>query len=332
MEPSQNSLQLTLVIPAYNAAATLPTCLEAVFQSTVLPTVIVVDDGSSDETARIAARFPCQILSLPHNHGAAAARNAGANLSAADILFFLDGDIVLERNTVCQILETFREDASLAALFGSYQLDTVPQNFVSQYKNLLHHYTHQHADANAATFCGGYGAVRREIFCALRGFDESQRALEDIEFGYRLHRAGYRIRLCKDLQFSHLKHYTLAGLVRSDVRNRAIPWTKLMLKNHIFRNDLNTRTNNVLSVIVAFLLLGALFWFWVVPLAWVAVLSLVGLFFFLNLDFILFVTHARGIWFGARTLAMLWFNYLYSGIGLVLGIGAYFKARLLARA
>jgi hypothetical protein len=101
--------------------------------------------------------------------------------------------------------------------------------------------------------------VRREIFRALRGFDESKRALEDIEFGYRLHRAGYRIRLVKDLQFTHLKTYTLTSLVRSDVLNRAIPWTQLMLQHRIFRNDLNTKSNHVASVVVSFLILCA-FW------------------------------------------------------------------------
>lgn len=323
---------LSLIIPVYNAAATLEACLTSVSSSTVPAQVIVVDDGSTDATCSIAARFPCQVLHTGSKTGAAAARNRGARAACGDILFFLDGDMLMERDTAARILELFRADPALDALFGSYQKETVPKNFVSVYKNLLHHYTHQNSAAAAATFCSGFGAIRRDVFLALNGFDESQQALEDIEFGYRLYRSGHQIRLIKDLQFTHLKTYSLAGLVRSDMLNRAIPWTRLMLKQHIFRNDLNTKSNNVASVVLSFLLLLAPLWVWFMPLSGWLVAVLLLLFVLANFGFLSFVTRERGLVFGVKCIAMSWFFYLYSGLGLLLGVGMFVSERVRARA
>ncbi len=323
---------LSIIIPAHNAGSTLKQCLDSVRASTVPVEVVVVDDGSTDDTECIArqaeANGPLKFIRYEQNRGPAAARNIGARAAHGDILFFLDADIVMPRDTAERILREFEQEPAPDALFGSYQKDTAPQNFVSVYKNLLHHYTHQISSAEAATFCGGYGAVRREIFCALGGFDETYFALEDIEFGYRLHNAGYRIRLVKDLQFTHLKKYTLKGLLRSDIKNRAIPWTQLMLKHRIFRNDLNTKSNNVLSVVISYILLLAPLWAWFVPLGWWAATALLVLFVALNFDFLAFVTRERGLWFGAEAVAMTWFNYVYSGAGLLVGVGAYFSESL----
>lgn len=323
-----DSNSLSLIIPVHNAAATLTACLDAVRQSNYTGEVIVVDDGSTDASMAIAERYPYNIIRLEKNLGAAGARNVGARVAHGDILFFLDSDIAMERDTIARIQALFAAEPTLTALFGSYQKNTVPTNFASVYKNLLHHYTHQISSSDAATFCSGYGAIRREVFLALGGFDAKQRALEDIEFGYRLHQAGYRVRLVKDLQFTHLKTYTLASLVRSDVRDRAIPWTRLMLEKHMFRNDLNTKSNNVASVVVAFLILLFPLWGWFLPFGLWVFAALIALFLALNLDFLAFVTRTRGIGFGLEAAVMNWFFYIYSGLGLLLGIGAFAREKV----
>jgi GT2 family glycosyltransferase len=311
---------LSLVIPVHNGAATLGACLDSVVRSGFAGQVLVVDDGSGDDSVTIAERYPFALIRLTCNVGASEARNVGARAATGEILFFLDCDIKMQPDTIQRIRALFGGEPTLTALFGSYQKNTEPKNFASVYKNLLHHYTHQISSPDAATFCSGYGAIRREVFLELGGFDPAQRALEDIEFGYRLHRAGYRVRLVKDLQFTHLKTYSLASLVRSDVRDRAIPWTRLMLERNIFRNDLNTKTNNVVSVVIAFLILLWPLWGWFVPLAYLWLAALLLLFVGLNLDFLVFCTRERGLRFGLQTLIMTWFNYVYSGVGLALGV------------
>jgi glycosyltransferase involved in cell wall biosynthesis len=321
---------ISVIIPVFNGAALLPSCLAAVCASDYPAfEVIVVDDGSTDDSAIVARRYTDTVIELGHNAGPAAARNRGARLARGPILFFLDGDIVIERDTLRRIAGAFQDRPEISALFCSYQPDTIPTNFVSAYKNLLHHYTHQIAAAEAATFCGGFGAIRRDAFWAMGGFDERHRSLEDIELGYRLHQAGHRTLLAKTIQVTHGKRYSLTSLIRSDVRHRAMPWTRLMLDRRIFRNDLNTRLNNVLSVPVAFALVAS-------PALWIAgqvgvavsaglALALVAL----NSRFLLFLLRRRGLAFALQAIPMIWFGYLYSGVGLIAGVGIFAAERSL---
>lgn len=90
--------RLSVVVPARDAAATIGACLDSVFAQTRVPDeVVVVDDGSGDATADIAASYAPRVRVLRQTRrGAAAARNAGAAQTAGDLLFFCDADLLLE--------------------------------------------------------------------------------------------------------------------------------------------------------------------------------------------------------------------------------------------
>lgn len=283
----------------------------------------MIDDHSSDGSAAIARGFPCTILKSAMNVGPAAVRNIGAREARAPIFFFLDADILVEPDTLTKIAGTMAADSSLAALFGSYGKKTLPSDFCSRYKNLVHHYTHQHSRADAATFCSGFGAIRRDDFRRLGGFDPQCRFLEDIELGYRMNREGLRVRLCKDLQMTHCKRYTLASLVRSDLFGRAVPWTRLMIETGIYRNDLNTRWNNVLSVPAAFLLLASPAF----PDPLLAAPILLCLFMALNAGLLQLTYSEGGLLFALQSCLMCWFGYLYSGIGVGVGLATCWRSR-----
>ncbi len=285
----------------------------------------MVDDRSTDASVRIASTFPCSVIALDENGGPGVARNIGVSRSAGQILYFLDADIVVNNDTFNRIVQDFSEHPEYDAIFGCFEKETGekeagPGNFVSAYKNLLHHYTHQTSHAEACTFCSGLGAVRRDAFLKIDGFDPQWRFMEDVDLGYRLHLAGYRIWLNKDLRSTHLKRYTLASLVRSDVLGRAIPWTRIMLESRQFRNDLNTRFHHVASVPVSVLLLASLTrrdWWLPLALPWAVI------FLALNRQFRAFLLRERGIWFTVRSAGMCWLGYLYSGAGAAAGLLAY---------
>jgi glycosyltransferase involved in cell wall biosynthesis len=308
--------KISVVVPVHNGAAFLGPCLESVFASD-FPCfeVIVVDDASTDSTASIAAHFPVKVILSPRRGGPAAARNTGAESARGEILFFLDADILIQPGTLRAIAADFAAHPAVSALFGSYGTHTIPANFFSRYKNLVHHFTHQNSSEEASTFCSGFGAIRREAFEQLQGFDPGFRYLEDIELGYRMTQAGIRIRLRKDLQFTHCKRYSFFSLLRSDVAGRAIPWTRLMLARGIFRNDLNTRWNNVLSVPVAFLVLLCP----VLPHGAYAAAALTILFLALNAKFLSLTYREGGPPFALSSALMCWFSYLYSGLGVAAG-------------
>lgn len=317
---------ISVIIPVYNGEKTIGDCLRSVFNSDYKNfEVIVVDDCSTDHSLRVVNDFPCKVIRAEKNVGAAAARNEGAEASSGEILFFLDSDIIIERGTIEQIVKTFEDRPDVSGVFCSYQKNTIPSNFYSVYKNLFHHYTHQTSHEDAATFCSGFGAIKREVFFKFGGFDKNYRSLEDIEFGYRLYQSGYKIYLNKNIQLTHCKKYNLLSLIKSDVIKRAIPWTKIMLGKKIFRSDLNTKVNNVLSVPVSFLILFNLPMLYFFPKSFYLFVLLSGFFLLLNHDFYMFVLREKGISFTIKAILMNWFNYLYSGIGLIIGILSFLK-------
>jgi glycosyltransferase involved in cell wall biosynthesis len=318
---------ISVVIPVYNGATTLGACLESVYRSAFSNfEVVVVDDGSVDESAAVAKSFPCTLLQLTKRSGAAAARNVGAQESHAPVLFFLDADILIPPQALGMIVEAFSERAELDALFGSFSPKCACNGFFSKYKNLVHHYAHQTSDPEAVTFCTGFGAVRREVFRRLGGFDPHQRFLEDIEFGHRLHLRGHRIWLYKELQTMHCKRYTFLSLVRSDFIGRAIPWTRLILETRVFKRDLNLQWHNLLSAPLSYLiLLSPILFRSVRPPLLLAVPPL--LFLALNWQFLALAYQEYGFLFAVRSCLMSWFGYLYSGLGLALGVSSYLWER-----
>lgn len=244
---------VSVVVPAYNSAKELSHCLASVLSQTMPPVeILVVDDGSTDETAEVAASKPVDLLRLPQNSGGAVARNRGAAKARGDILFFVDADVVLAQGATERVVRTFADSPELAAIFGSYDSKPPVQNLISQYRNLLHHYVHQLGDPEAFTFWTACGAIRRSIFEAMGGFDEAKawRPIEDIELGYRLRQAGHRILLDKELQCTHLKRWTLVSMIRTDVAYRAAPWARMILRAGVAPSDLNLKTDQRWSTIL----------------------------------------------------------------------------------
>jgi len=322
--------RVSVIIPVFNAMSSLGRCLDALEQSLMRDfELIVVDDHSTDGSDKLAQERCANFVRMDRNRGAGAARNRGVVMARSELLFFLDADVLVEPDTLDRILQVFAQEPGVAATFCSYQSDTPARSFASQYKNLLHHYTHQVSAREAATFCGGYGAIRREVFLQVGGFDERHRAMEDVELGYQLHQAGHRILLSPAIQLTHTKCYTLASLVRADVFQRAIPWTKIMLQRRIFHRDLNLRANNLASMVTVILMflvpfLPAPF----MPGLAVTEATLLVLFILLNWQFLAFLWRSRGLWFALRSAPMIWLQYCYSGVGLALGILSYLKDSL----
>ncbi len=166
MQQSRKSPALSAIIPALNAAATIARCLDAITaQASDDVEIIVVDDGSTDNTFEIASRYDVRLLKLPQNMGPSAARNRGAEMARAPILFFLDADVVLAPGGLARARAAMsRVDAD--AVIGSYDDDPAAESTISRFKNLAHHYFHQRSEADATTFWGACGLVRRELFFA----------------------------------------------------------------------------------------------------------------------------------------------------------------------
>lgn len=321
-------LVISAIVPVYNGGGNFRLCLSSVKHAVPPPDeIIVVADGDTDGSWCIAEEFEVKVLRIPTPEGPARARNLGGQTARGDILFFIDADVVIPQNAMEQISEAFRDDRELTALIGSYDDEPKATNFLSQYKNLFHHYTHQAASKEASTFWAACGAIRRDVFLAMGGFDENyhQPCIEDIELGYRLKEAGYRIRLSKELQVKHLKRWRIFSLLKSDFFYRALPWTELILSRRQMNNDLNLRVSNRLSVILIYIfhlaLIGAWWWPGSLAVTMGAMLLLLGL----NAPLYGFFWRKRGLRFAMKTIPWHWLYYFYSGLAFAIGVGRFFS-------
>jgi GT2 family glycosyltransferase len=313
---TKQSITISVIVPAYNSARDLDECLCAL-QADSYPglEIIVVDDASTDETSSVAARRGVRVFRLPKNSGAAAARNYGARHARGGILFFVDADVVLQCGMVAHLMNCFEEHPGIAAVFGSYDASPRQNGVVSQYRNLLHHYVHQESKPEAFTFWAGCGAIHRSVFVAVGGFDERRfprPSIEDIELGYRVRRAGYRIHLNKTLQATHLKGWSFSSMIRTDILHRAIPWARLIMEDTHIHNDLNLKVDQRMSGVLAVMAILAM------PLAAIQPMCLAPLMVFLlgvvllNRRLYIFFVRQRGLFFALRCIPLHFLYYLYS--------------------
>jgi len=354
---------LTIIVPVRNGGQAFTACLAALGQARAAcaglaaTELLVVDDGSTDDSPAAARAAGARVLTMPSpgGHGPAAARNLGARAAGGELVFFVDADVALHADALVRALQAFQADPTLEACFGSYDDQPAAPNFLSQYKNLLHHYVHQHAHGQASTFWTGCGAMRLSTFLALGGFDEQtyQRpSIEDIDLGYRLRRRGGEIRLLKDMHCFHLNRWTAASLLRSDVFERGIPWTVLLwresrargtsepllatgdllrlpdpalaLAGKPFLLDLNLQTSNRVSVALTAVLVLSLLALPFVRGAWPVPLVAAALLLALNWQLYAFFVRRRGWAFAIFAIPWHWLYYVYNSVSFGLGSILFF--------
>ncbi|HEX2723408.1 MAG TPA: glycosyltransferase family 2 protein [Gemmatimonadaceae bacterium] len=226
---------LSVVVPAHNAEAFLPICLDALGSSDLARDVwevVVVDDASTDSTPEIADRRADVVLRTGNvARGPAYARNRGAEAASGEFIAFIDADVAVHEDALRLLAAHLRTTPTLVAVFGSYDEQPADRSLVSRYRNLLHHYAHRQTAGSVATFWAGCGAVRASAFRTVGGFDEVTYArpqIEDIELGYRLYREG-AILLDPAIQARHYKRWSVGSIMKTDFRDRAVPWVRLLL-------------------------------------------------------------------------------------------------------
>ena len=312
-------MRISVIVPVYNNRRQLESCVRALLDSTVKPAeIVVVDDGSTESYDNLFDADEVVLLRTENNAGPAAARNRGVRRAMGEILFFVDSDVVVSRDTLERVTEHFARKPTLAAVFGSYDDRPAQSDTISQFRNLLHHYTHQSSHGRASTFWSGCGAVTRHAFERVGGFNEDPgfRYIEDIELGYRLIDAGYEIALDKRLLCTHLKRWTLASAIRTDLCHRAIPWSRLIL----LRNDGGPRDLNIVTLqrwsvaIVALVPIATLMAFLdlvpaVLPAALLAIVVIA------NHDLYGFLRRIRGVRFALLSIPLHLLYFLCCGLG-----------------
>ena len=326
---------LAVVIPVHNGGRDFERCLQRLRDSTDSDyECVVIDDGSTDGSGELAERFGARVTRHDRPLGPAAARNAGALAATRPLLFFLDADVAIHPDTIARALRRFTDDPGLTGLFGSYDDQPAVEGWISPFRNLLHHYVHQtgafHDDIRPArTFWTGCGFIKREVFLSLGGFDPlrfRRPAIEDIELGHRIARAGHKLILARDVQATHLKRWTLVDMIRTDIWRRGVPWMLLMKRSTVAERDLNVARSQQLSVAATGLgglgLLAALVW----PMLGLIPLACLGAVVGLNAGFYRFLSKTRGISSAVAAIPLHLVYFTCCGISVLIALGIWHLA------
>ena len=325
-------LALSVIVPTYDAAATIGATLRAIRASS-LPRdryeLIVVDDASGDETATAAARHADTVVRLTGRpSGPAYARNRGAELARAPMLAFVDADVLVGPDTFARLLGELERNPELCAASATYDDTPAATNFTSQYWNLLIHLGMRQSAARGSHLLAACAVIRRSSLSGSGMYDEwrfRSPCLEDVELGHRLSAsggAGSKVRTIPEIGVTHLKEATLAGVMqvvwqRGGLLARSLGYSRTLL--HAPGDVIFTLARPGMQGLVT---VGAL----AVSAEWTsnsALPILVGLattlVCLLNFRVFRFFAQQRGFWFAARVVPVHLAAQLVSVVALLSG-------------
>jgi glycosyltransferase involved in cell wall biosynthesis len=322
-------MKLSIIVPFHRNLFFLERCLSAITPRPDDWELIIAGDAPIDDCRDLAERFHARFLDLPGPFGPAVARNRAAEAAQGDILVFIDADVVTSLTALERVASLFEHEPQTSGVFGAYDEAPADPGFISQYKNLAHSFIHQSSSTTPQTFWAGFGAVRREAFLAVRGFDERFRrpCVEDIDLGYRLTAAGFRLALDPSLTACHLKRWTLTSMIVSDIRDRGIPWTQLILRSGRFTSDLNLKSTYRACVVIAYalllcLVLAAVDWRFAAPTPLLGAALVL-----LSPRYYRYFYRRRGLGFVMRVFPVHYLYHLYNGLSFAAGTALYTMQR-----
>lgn len=199
-------MKTTVVIPNYNGRNYLRDCLTSLLEGSVVPTIIVVDNGSDDESAdMVKEAFPMvKLIPLPENRGFSAAVNIGIHEAETEYIFLLNNDTVVLKDTIEELEaamerhpNAFSVAAKMLQMKNPELIDSAGDFYCASgwaFARGKDHRTEVFSkETPVFSACAGAALYRKAVFGKIGDFDENHFAyLEDIDMGYRANIYGYR--------------------------------------------------------------------------------------------------------------------------------------------
>lgn len=244
---------ISVVIPNYNGRATIASCLEAALASRYDRfEVIVVDDGSTDDSVSIIERFPCRLVCLGRNRGPAAARNEGARQSRGDLLFFTDADCLLKRDTLAAAARSAAAAGPDFIVGGTYTRRPPQDGFYSLFQSIFINYSETKRGGRPDYVATHAMAVHAGTFRKNGGFAENfLPIIEDVDYSHRMRRAGYGLLMDPAIQVRHIFNFSLRRSLANAVR-KSMYWTMYSIGNGDLLEDSGTASVELKANVAAF--------------------------------------------------------------------------------
>jgi lipopolysaccharide/colanic/teichoic acid biosynthesis glycosyltransferase/GT2 family glycosyltransferase len=286
-ETNRSAAKVSVVIPAYNAAGIITSCIKALQEQKLsLPyEIIVVDDGSSDNTADLAKESGAQVIRHTEKRGAAAARNSGISAAAGDIICFTDADCMPNENWIQQILRPFTNQDIIGTkgAYATKQREIVARFVQIEYEDKYDLLLRQERINFIDTYSAAY---RRQVLLANNGFDEQIFYVEDQELSFRLAARGYEMVFEPPAIVYHLHSNTLPSYFRKKFMIGY--WKAQILRRFPGRAVQDSHTPQVLKVQILLLaiILATVVGTLLTPWSTVALMMMVAAFFASTVPFL----------------------------------------------
>ncbi len=269
---------VSIVIPAYNEAETIGRTVSACLQQDWRDgdiEIVVVDDGSTDDTAVAAERLGAKCIRQT-NAGPSAARNAGWRAARGDIICLLDSDCVPNTGWVRRFV-TRLEAEGLDGIGGSFSIAN-PESLLAScaHQDIVRRHAQMGQDAHFLP--GGNSCYRRCVLQATGGFKEELRATEDAELAYRARKQGFRLGFDPNNKVAQHYRTSLGGHLRKQFRQAGTRLRVYRDHPNMRRGDGYVRPLDLVQPPLALLTLALIPLVWWPPAAWaLALLAAVGL-------------------------------------------------------
>jgi lipopolysaccharide/colanic/teichoic acid biosynthesis glycosyltransferase/GT2 family glycosyltransferase len=318
----QGNPKYSIIVPVYNSQNTIGQCLDGLICQTIKRDayeILLVDDGSTDDTARIVENYP-EIRYLPVKHGGpAAARNAGSYAARGEILAFTDSDCIPAPDWLEKLTAPF-ENPKVVGVKGAYR--SQQKSIMARFVQLEYEYKYRRmAEQPSIDFIDTYSAAyQRDIFLKNGGFEISfsTPSVEDQELSFRLASKGYLLVFEPEAIVFH-KHD--ANIKEYFYRKTGIGyWKAYMLRWLPQKTFTDSHTSpsqrwQIVSLAFGILMLAAGIF---IPAAnWFALLGFV-IFIFISLPFISFILK-RDLFTGLLSLPLTVIRAAALGGGLFVG-------------
>ena len=178
-----NQNLISVIIPCQNGTNYLKEAIDSVKRQEMNTEIIVVDDGSTDDTANLARKCGVEVYSIPHS-GLSVARNIGLKNAKGDFVLFLDHDDIMTENALKTLYNELMSDISLGYAQGKLKDFISPELNDENKKSLV-----PRKEPYGGLLTGAF-LFKKSIFDIVGGFDESLKTGQGVDFMLRLNNAG----------------------------------------------------------------------------------------------------------------------------------------------